>query len=48
MSKELKVEYVDELETDYKVVASSFYVDRTKKCQKGKINKGKEIDKERG
>lgn len=47
MSKELKVVYVDEIETDYEVVATSFYVDRTKKWQKEKIDKTKEIDKER-
>lgn len=42
MSKELKVEYVDDIKTDYKVVATSFYVDRTKKWQKGKIDKSKD------
>lgn len=43
--KELKVVYVDNLETNIKVVATSFYIDRTKKWQKGK--KAKEIEKER-
>lgn len=47
MSKEVKVVYVDEIETDYEVKATSFYVDRTKKWQKGKVDKKKEIEEER-
>lgn len=44
-SKELKVVYVDNIETNIKVVATSFYIDRTKKWQKDK--KTKQIEKER-
>jgi hypothetical protein len=47
MDKELKVVYVDKLDTNFKIVATSFYIDRTKKWQKGKTDKAKEIDKER-
>ena len=47
MSKELKVVYVDKIDTKFKIVATSFYIDRTKKWQKGKIDKAKEIEKER-
>lgn len=36
MSKELKVVYVDNLDTKFKILATSFYIDRTKKWQKGK------------
>mgnify|MGYP007104057399 CR=1 FL=1 len=45
MSKELKVVYVDKVETKFKIVATSFYIDRTKKWQKGKKNE--KIQKER-
>lgn len=47
MSKEVKVVYTDDVKTDYRVVATSFYVDRTKKWQKGKIDKKKENGEER-
>ena len=47
MDKELKVVYVDKIDTKFKIVATSFYIDRTKKWQKGKIDKAKEIEKER-
>ena len=30
MSKELKVEYVDDIKTDYKVIARIFCADKTK------------------